>query len=259
MPSAEFIFDFTLSVGTVILSGLLIALLLVRGLQRTYPVFFAYWLFDLFYSALPLLTPDLQTQARAQLICMVIRWVLYFLLVIELIDRILVDHPGIARLGRRLVQGVMVFAVVGSLYTLQFDSAPQPTIDSRLHLTLQLERVVSGCLLVLLLAVVAFLWFFPVRLNRNTKAYCFGFTIFFLAKTIAPFVLNTKGVNSLDLANAIVLGGVLFCQTLWLFSITRRGAEATAAFRAHWTLDEQHKALAALAALEGRISRTRGR
>jgi hypothetical protein len=63
----------------------------------------------------------------------------------------------------------------------------------------------------------------------------------------------------MDAANKIDLGGVLLCQVVWLFAITRRGAEATVAFPRRWTVDEQQKALATLGSLEREISRSSGR
>lgn len=259
MRSAQVLSEFSLSDCTVVLSALLVLLFLCRGLYRTYPVFFLYWVLDLVLSALPLLPVDFPTQMSIENGFFMVRWVFYFLLVIELIDRILEDHPGIAKLGRRAVQVMMVLAVGAAIYTLRFDATPHGTVGGRVHIMYQLERVVAACLLVFLLATIAFLWFFPVRLNRNTKAYLFGFTSFFLVKALAPLLINTKGMDFIDQANRIHLGGVLVCQLVWLFAITQRGAEATIAFSRRWTVDEQQKALAALGSLDREISRSSGR
>jgi hypothetical protein len=242
-----------------VLSALLIVLFLVRGLQRIYPVFFSSWIFDLLIWTLPFLLSDLPTQTTAEAVCMVIRWIFYFLMVMELIDRILEDHPGIARLGRRVVQVVMVLAAAAAISTLRFATVAKSGLGERARLVLQSEQLVTGCLLVFLVAINAFLWFFPVRLNRNTKAYCFGFTAFFLFKASAPFLLNTKGADYLDEANTIYVGGLMICQLIWLFAITRRGAELTPAFPRSWTPVEQQKALASLGALEQEISKSRAR
>jgi hypothetical protein len=258
MQSVLALSEMNLSDCTEVLSVLLILLFAFRGLYRTYPVFFAYWIFDALMFGLPLLFDDFDRLMTAQLIAMMIRWVLYFLLVIELVDRILGDHPGIALLGRRVVQVAMAVAVAGAIWTLQFDSARISTIGTRLHRVLQAERVVTGCLLVFLLAIMAFLWFFPVRLNRNTKAYCFGFTAFFLAGAVGPFLINTGGADAIERANLVHVGGVLLCQVMWLFAITRRGAEVSPAFPRRWTLLEQQKALATLGALEKELFRSRG-
>jgi hypothetical protein len=259
MQSVLALSDMSLSDCTEVLSVLLILLFLVRGLYKTYPIFFAYWIFDALMFGLPLLFNDFDASVTAELIAMMFRWVLYFLLVIELVDRILADHPGIALLGRRVVQVVMIVAVAAAIWTLQFDSARISTVGNRLHWVLQAERVVTGCLLVFLLAIMAFLWFFPVRLNRNTKAYCFGFTAFFLAGAVGPFLINTGGTDAIERANLVHVGGVLLCQVMWLFAITRRGAEVSLAFPRRWTALEQQKALATLGAFEKQIFRGRGR
>jgi hypothetical protein len=255
MPSAQFFFDLTLPDASSLLSAIVVVYFLASGLYKTYPIFFAYWVFDLLLSALPLLIADFPTLMTALAIGFIIRCFLYFLLVSELVDRVLTDHPG---LGRRVVHGVMVVAAGTAIYTLRFDPAAPVSISERLQLLLQMERLVAGCLLVFLLIIVAFLWYFPVRMNRNTKAYCFGFTAFFLVKAIAPFVLSLRGLDSSDLANRIHLIGELACQAMWLFAITRSGAASTPAFPRGWTLDEQKRILGTLNSFEQQISRSRG-
>ena len=245
--------------GTGALSATLAILFVVRGLHRRYPIFFCYWVFDVIQSTFLYLPGSPRLIHEIQIGAWMIQWVFYFLLVLELVDRILSDHPGIARLGHRLFQALMVAAVLCSLYTLRLDPAANPTVNQTLRLLLQVERVVAGCLLIFLLLIILFLWYFPVRLNRNTKAYCWGFTLLFLVKSIVPYFLNSFGLDFLRLANSIHMGGIFLCQSTWLVSITQRGVDRTPAFDRHWTPGEQQKVLSTLDAFERNISRTRDR
>ncbi|HEY3744448.1 MAG TPA: hypothetical protein VGL53_31610, partial [Bryobacteraceae bacterium] len=118
MQSAQVLSDFSLADATTVLSALLVLVFLVRGLYKVYPVFFIYWVLDILLWALPLLPIDFPTLMSVENGYFMVRWVIYFLLVIELVDRILEDHPGIAHLGRRAVQVMMVVAVAAAVYTL---------------------------------------------------------------------------------------------------------------------------------------------
>jgi len=255
---AQAFFDF-LPDATTVLSFLLVLFFLYTGLYKSYPIFFIYWIFDLLIFSLPLLIPDFPTAMTVQAICFVIRCFLYFLLVSELMGRIFEDHPGLAKLGRRAVHAVMVIAAGAAIYTLRFDSNAPKLLGEQLHLLLQMERVVPGCLLLFLIIIVSVLWFFPVRLSRNTKAYCFGFAAFFLVKAIAPFLINTRGLDAIGPASTVHLIGVLACQIMWLFAISKRGVQTSPAFPRSWTPDEQQRILGTLSAFEQQISRTRGR
>ena len=259
MAPAQLIVDLALSTATGILSVLLALLFVVRGLHRLYPVFFSYWIFDALQSLLPFLPFKMETFARFHVACQILQWFFYFLLVLELMDRILSDHPGLARLGRRVIQVVMIAAAAGAVYTLKFDPAAQLTIGPNLRLLFQAERAEAACLLIFMLLVNFFLWTFPVRLSRNTRAYCWGFTLFFLVTAIAPFFVNPMAPSFLEDANKIHLTGYFLCQAIWLVAVTKAGVERTPAFPRSWSPDEQRKALATLDAFEQQISRTRGR
>jgi len=256
---AQLLVDFSLELATDLLSALLIVLLVVRRLHRIYPVFFFYWICDASVTAILYFPLRLETVSRIRVGWLLVQWVLYFLLVLELVDRILEDHPGLARIGRRVVQFVMLAAAAAAVYSLRFDSTPHSPINEKVRLLLESERAVAACLLLFLLTIILFLWRFPVRLSRNTKAYLWGFTVFFLVKTLAPFLINSRGSDFFETADTIHMTGVLLCQVMWLLAVTRTGVETTPAFPRNWSIVDQRKALSTLDSFEQQISRTRGR
>ncbi len=259
MAPAQLFVDLALDTATGVLSILLVILFLVRGLHRVYPVFFCYWVLDALISAVMFLPVSLVVAQRIRSGYQVVEWIFYFLLVLELVDRVLADHPGLARLGRRVIQFVMVAAAVAAVYTLKFEMAVQFTLPENLRLLFQAERAVSACLLIFMILINAFLWTFPVRLSRNTRAYCLGFTLFFLVTSVAPFFINTMAPNFLDDANKVHLSGVFLCQVIWLAAISKSGVERTPAFARSWPAAKQQQVLATLDAFEEQISGSRGR
>lgn len=259
MAPAQLILDLVLGTATGALSLTLAVLFLIRGLHRIYPVFFCYWLLDALISTVPYLPLTIVGANRIEVAYQVIEWVFYFLLVLELVDRILSDHPGLAMLGRRVIQVVMVAATVAAIYTLKFDIAAQLTLPGNLRLLFQADRAVSACLLIFIVLINFFLWTFPVRLSRNTRAYCWGFTLFFLVTSIAPFFINTMAPSFLDDANKIHLTGVFLCQLIWLITVSQSGVERKPPFPRGWSLAEQQKVLSTLNAFEEQISGTHGR
>lgn len=259
MPTAQLFVDFSLEWATTILSALLVALFAVRGLYRLYPVFFCYWVCDALITVIVRSPVHLKTISRIQGAWLLIQWVLYFLLVLELVDRILEDHPGLARIGRRAVQIAMLAAGAAAIYSVRFDQSPQSPINYKAGLLIELERVVTACLLLFILTIILFLWHFPVRLSRNTKAYLWGFSLFFLVNTLAPYLLHSRGGAFFGTADTIHMGGVFLCQVIWLFAITKQGAEHTPAFSRSWSAADQSNILSTLDSFEQQISRTRGR
>lgn len=255
--AAQIFVEFSLEWATDVLSVLLIALLALRRLIHVYPVFFSYWVLDATISGILLFPMRLEVWSRIRVGWFLVQWVLYFLLVLELVDRILADHPGLARIGRRTVQIVMIVAAAIAVYSLRLNLAPKSPINARVQLLLESERVVTACLLLFLLTIILFLWHFPVRLSRNTKAYLWGFTLFFLVKTLAPFLLNSRGGDFFETANTIHMSGVLLCQVMWMFTITSKGAECTPAFPRSWSMVDQRKVLSTLDAFDQQISRPR--
>lgn len=260
MPLAWILSNSLLADATTVLSAVLVLALLARGLHRQYPFFFGYWILDLAGSGtLHLIPTPLDTNNQIKIAFLLVKWVAYFLLIMELVDQILTDHPGLARLGRRAMQIFMILGAGASIYILRFDSFLRISRDRILPLIYQSERVVTACLLLFLIAILLFLWFFPVRMSRNTKVYFVGFAVWFLVKAIAPFLISVRGLESYEQANNIQLLGVLCCQILWLIALSQSGVKRTPPFNRGWSPEEQRKTLARLDALERQISRPPGR
>lgn len=259
MAATQFMDDLTLKLGSGVLSVILVVVFAARGIHRLYPAFFCYCIFDVVMTITPFLPGKFNTISTIHSGLWMLQWPFYFLLVLELIDRILSDHRGLSSLGKRAVQVMMVAATSIALLSLKLDSNAATNVEGRLHLFFQTERVIAACLLVFLVLINLFLWYFPVRLSRNTKAYCWGFTLFFLVKAIAPVLVNWSGLSALEKADQIHLGGMFLCELAWILAITKRGAERTPAFPRQWTAEEQEKVLSTLTTFEQQISRTRGR
>ena len=146
MAPAHLFDDFNLTLASGGLSALLVVCFVVRDIHRLYPVFFCFCIFDLLMTALTFFPGRIETVRQIQLTGWMVQWIFYFLLVLELIDRILTDHRGLAKLGRRVIQGVMIIAAAAAVLSLTWDSTSANSITVRLRLFFQMERAVAGCL-----------------------------------------------------------------------------------------------------------------
>lgn len=242
-----------------LLSALLAAHFLWQKLYRLYPLFFTYWIVDLAATLLlPMVSPP-QRFFLAFKVFWICRWVLYFLIVMELTDRILTDHPALARLGKRGAQLGMALATLGAVLTLPWDATAHVSVDDQLHLLYQLERIVSGALLLFLAVLCCLFWYFPIRLTRNAKLYCLGFAVYFLVRFASMLLLNTRGLDFHDVATISSLGALSLCQLFWMATLRQTGETRALAFVRHWNPQQQQQALATLQAVERQISSTHPR
>src|ERR1700685_3385305 len=153
--------------------ALIVRLLMLR-LHSVYQVFCAFLLFDLFSSAVFFVT----TYARlhylvAWMALRPIAWVLSLWMVYALLDAMLVNLPGILRLSRKLLNFVFIAALIVALFTARPEYsasglATSPAATNRAFgVVLVLERVISSAALLILLAILAFILWFPVQMPRN--------------------------------------------------------------------------------------------
>jgi hypothetical protein len=247
---------FALHVGPILLALGVLVSLGVKGLHTQYPAFFGYWAFDAVGGILLLVwaSPRSKLYLYSWLSLTVVRWVLEYLVVMELVDRIFSDHPGIARVGGRVVQASLAVSFVLSACIMYYDWPAKKGL-SVFYLSFEADRVVSGFILFFVLMLSVLLWRLPVWLSRNAELYCFGFTLYFLFKMIPFLVVNLRGPDVLDTWNYVLIGGVSLCQIMWITTLTSRGFERSPAFIRSWTSDEQQRLLSVLNGFSKQLSR----
>ncbi len=184
-----------------------------QGLHHTYRFFWLYLVAGVVRSAglLTLYFTAGQEQTTTYGIAYVttapILAVLRILVVLELYSLVLQNHPGIETLGRWVIKGGLVVAVVIASLMLYPDFAKaEPTYILLFYVTV-FERAVNSALLLLLAIITGFLVWFPVPLNRNTILHALVFGAYFSGSAILLLFRNVWGievVRTLSTINLVV-------------------------------------------------------
>jgi len=145
------------------------AKLFASGLWRTYKWFAAYLAVETLRLIISLFIPNgSNLYAWFYFISEPLTWLLSMLAVLEVYGMVLKSRPAIANWGRKCILLAMVLSLVVS--AVMSSAGPQhPEVRYRLlHSLFLLSRFVTGSLLFFLLAITAFLVWFPIALKRNT-------------------------------------------------------------------------------------------
>jgi hypothetical protein len=147
------------------------------------------------------------------------------------------QHPALAAFARRaavhVIGGSLVIAWVGWL--LNPDIPPNRT--PFYHNFLRAELAVNIGLLAFVVALGAFVAWFPVTMKRNALVHITGFSIYFGMRWLVLMVMNVAPVTT-NLMNVVeqtfAMGGLLY----WACMVSRAGETATTVTGLHWNREE---------------------
>src|SRR5579871_417139 len=179
---------------TLLGSLLTAAKLYKSGLYRRYRVFFAYFLFRVPDTAIPLFIKDVKSSTYFYfwVYSEPLIWVFYVLVVLELCRLVLEKHRGLYSLGKWAMfagMGVSVTIALASVLA-KFKAAPVQRAVISLKTSIVwymygVDRGVTFCLVVFLLLMLLLLSRYPVRLSRNVVVHTTLYTLFFLSSTLS--------------------------------------------------------------------------
>src|ERR1700728_3483036 len=238
--------------------ALVLRLLLLR-LHSVYRVFCAFLLFDLFSSAVFFVTTHtryLYLDYRwAWMGLRPIAWVLSLWMVYALVDAILANLPGIQRLSHKVLNIIFVGALALALFTAEPEytasqlSASPLTGNRAMAAVFVMERVIFMAALLILLAMLAFILWFPVQMPRNLAVFSVGFVVLFAAR-VALLLAHTYWTNAnrevLSNATSFTLAG---CCAYWLILINRAGETKPVRMGHSWGPVEQQRLACQLAGM----------
>lgn len=227
--------------------ALLSVKLFVSGLWRTYNWFAAYLVVETLRILLTLVVRNgSNLYAWIYFISEPVTWLLSMLAVLEVYGMVLKSRPAIANWGRNSIFIAMVLSLVISAI-MSSVGAQHPEVRYRLlHSLLLLSRFVTGSLLFFLLAITAFLVWFPIALKRNTVLHCCLFAAFFLVKTAVFVVVTIFGLGVRLAANSSLFIVVALCTGAWLIWLNQKGEEIPVTVGHSWNRDEEERLLAQL-------------
>jgi hypothetical protein len=241
--------------------ALVIRLLLLR-LHSVYRVFCVFLLFDLFSSAVFFFTTRLNLDyGLAWRVMRPIAWVLSLWMVYALLHAMLANFPGILRLSRKILNFAFIAALIIALLTARAEyyasalSASAISANRALSLVFVLERVISMAAVLVLLGMLAFILWFPVRMPRNLAVFSIGFVAFFTAR-VALLLAHTYWPNAnreaLSNATSLALAG---CCAYWLLLINRAGEITSVRIGHSWGPVEQRRLIGQLEAMNDALLR----
>jgi len=165
-------------------------------LYKTYKLFCIFLMADLLGSVLWVINEAFGPFANrfylfAWLIIRPVVWLFTLLMVYSLLEKILVQLPGLLRLSRQVLYGVFSIAILVGLISARLEYlAPGFTSLPKKHLLVQwwmaemvLDRVIASTSLLSLVAILIFLFWFPITIPRNLAVFSVGLVVYFAAIT----------------------------------------------------------------------------
>ena len=239
----------------VIQSAALVALcvrLWWTKLYRTYPYFFDYLLLAVLQTAILTTIPfysivyrDAWLGTEALIVCF------YALIVLELYSVVLRDLTGIAGVARRFIKIAIAVGIVASLSLLGFEKTPSNLTGQFLIF----EHIIVSSLVVFVLLLTAFLFYYPIPLNRNVIIYTIGYAVYFLTKASGLFIRNL-GVNLDRAISTLFLVVYSACLLFWAFALSQPGEKKSMVIGHRWNRGETDRLLAQLKAINASLART---
>lgn len=258
MPNADL--SKILQIISFLGAALLVARLYTTGLWRTYPVFFAYFVFRIPNSLWPLLISNrTRTYEDVWILTEPISWIFHVLVVVELCRLVLRHHRGIYSLLRWAMYGSVALAVTFSILSLLPKIKPRMTMDTRLvGFYFATQRGLDFSLAVFILLILFFLSRYPVRLNRNILVHATLYTLFFFGGALTMFLHTLFGSSGTATVNLLLEALSAACIFAWAALLTCKGEETRDSFIHFSPRHEQH-ALRQLESLNATLLKASGK
>ena len=214
------------------LGFLLIMRLLSLKLHGVYARFCFLLLADLLGSFLWFLLHATRFKVDYRVVWLVDRtivWGLTLWTVYGLFGAILANLPGIAKLSHKVLNLAFTSCLIVGLASAYFEygaiglGSNKVVIAKLSAVGIILERAISSVSLLILLAMLCFLLWFPVVMSKNLAVFTVGFMVYFGAKI---FLMLTRGSWSHEALQIMTLSiGVLscLCFACWLVLLNTQG------------------------------------
>ena len=242
----------------------LILRLLSLRLHSVYRVFCAFLIFDLCLSGVFLgstYAHDPHLYRSVWLVLRPVAWALSLWMVYALLDAMLANLPGILRASRKVLNIAFVAALAIALVTAKPEysvsglAASAHPVNRILGLALVLERAISSAALLALIAIVAFVVWFPVQMPKNLAVFGIGFAIFFLSTTTVLLALSYMPYLSVAIVRDIEVLLHAACFAYWLLLINRAGETTPVRIGHSWGPAEQRRLIGQLEAMNDALLR----
>jgi len=249
-----------------ILNLALIVRLVTIDLHKVYRIFSAFLLFELIFSSLVLFErfSHLGYYLDYRVVWLTSRltsWTLTIWMIYALLQAIFRKFPGILKISQRVLNVILPLAVGAALIS----AAPEYVASGAGNATGALNRLVSVAivcerviatvaLLVLLLMLIFILWF-PVRMPRNLAIFSIGFIVYFSAKTFLLLFRNFYSHESLATVGNAVTFILCICLAYWITFLNKEGELAPVTLGHSWRASRQPELMNDLEGLNTALAR----
>ena len=255
--------------ASIALAVALVLRLLSLRLHTVYRVFSAYVLLEALSSVVVLVEYSIHNAHLDYRLTWIVfsvgSWVLTLWMVYALLEALLTTLPGILRLSRRLLNFVFIGVLIAALFTARPEylasrlATSSDLIDRVMAGAFVAERIIFMSALLILLAMLAFILWFPVRMPRNLAVFSIGFIAYFATMT-SLLLANTHASRATHiLLSEVQQAVVLASYVYWLLLINRRGETVPVRIGHSWGPDEQQRLIGQLEAMNEALIRARRR
>jgi hypothetical protein len=242
----------------------LVVRLLVLRLHSVYAVLCAFVLFDVFASVAVVIDKYFPYMHDYRILWIALRavtWVLSLWLVYAVVDAMLSNLPGVLRLSRKVMGVAFVVGVMIALFTAPpeysasaFANSSDP-VARAVVAAFVMERGIFMAALIVLLAMLVFILWFPVQMPRNLAVFSIGIIVFLTSHAGLP--LWHTFWPKLDLGTMSTIEAFLLasCYAYWLLFITKAGQLKPVRMGHSWGPAEQRRMIGQLEAMNDALLR----
>jgi hypothetical protein len=237
-------------------AGVLFARLCAQKLVRAYPFLFAY----LFADALEQIAASAFAERRhiyteIYFAGQTVKVALAIFVVLELYELALAQQPALARFGRRMLGYLFSIAVAFGLVNLllEFGAADRKR-GAFLVSFLRIERSVDLVAFIVLILIVGFLLWFPVRARRNVAIWLGGFLLYSFSRWTGLLLTNRFPQLTHELSIAM-LAASLACVVGWSLLLKRTGEKEIVVTGHAWDRAQAERLSVQLDAINSRLVR----
>jgi len=217
-------FNYVMTVAIWVATIVLMIRLARANLARCYPFLFLYLLIDSLASASGILIPIRSNlYAYVYMVVQVASLAAAAGAILEMSQLALADHPALAVFSRATAGYVVLLSCVVAVATVFVDNEILPAQSVILHRFLAVERILDFAIVLFLLAISAFLMWFPIKVRRNISSYIAGFAVYFCARSGLLLVGNFLPSSGAGLISAPMLCISFTCLILWNWRLGEEG------------------------------------
>lgn len=167
-------------------------------------------------------------------------WLLTVSMVYSHMEKILVNLPGIAKLSRKFLNAACISAVALGLLSALFEygawglGTENKLLSALTASGILLSRMFSTIALLVFVATLTFLLWFPVSVSKNVASLTLGLLVYFAGKTFALLSRAGASHHSVRIVSICITILSSSCFAYWILNISPKGETAPSQLRLPW-------------------------